>query len=133
MLLQTIDMGQLGYMDMSTATGILITVLIFIINLIIMTIFLKLALGMIDKAKNTEFGSVFVTSLLMVLCLYFFMWLLGLIGLIIGVILVFVILGGRHNISFLTAILVAIVAFILFIIVMFIIMIFVVGALIVLF
>lgn len=123
MLLQ-LEGGGYAAPDFSSLTSILIWLILFIIGLLIITIFLKIALGLIDKAKNTDFGAVFVTSLLVVLIIDFLPWLLGLIGLwyilglIIAVILAFVIISSRHGISFLTAVLVAIIAFILYIVVM---------------
>ena len=114
-------------------TGILIMIALFIISLLIITIFLKIALGMIDKSRNTEFGAVFVTSLLIVWCLNLLSWFLGLIGLIIAVFIAFAIISSRHKISYLTAILVAIVALVIYIIVIIIISVIIVAVLIAIF
>lgn len=119
--------------NLNTVAGILIWIVLFIIGLIIITIFLKLALGLTDKARNNEFGAVFVTSLLIVLCLNLLSMFLGLIGLIIAVFIAFAIISSRHKISYLMAILVAIVALILYVIVMIIIGVIIIAAIIALF
>ena len=85
-------------------TGLLIFVLlIIIISLIFETIFLKIALGLF-KAKHTDFGEVFVTSLI---C--------ALIGWIpcIGCILSWVVINSRHDTGFGTAIVVWLLAIII--------------------
>ena len=102
-----------------TLESILVNLLIYLIFLIIMTIFLKIAIGLFSKAKNTSFGQVFLTSFLITLVIAFFDWILpGLFGLIISLILVWLIISERHKTGFGSAILITIIAFILYIIVL---------------
>ncbi|MHA1294799.1 MAG: hypothetical protein ACTSQJ_19340 [Promethearchaeota archaeon] len=101
---------------------IILSILVFILALLIITIFLKIALGIIDKAKNTEFKDVFITTLLIVIVLFIF-GLFGLLVLIIGILVAFALISTRHSISYGMAILVAILAFVIYIIVLVVIMI----------
>ena len=98
---------------------LIFAILVFIVSLLVITIFLKLALGMIDKAKHTDFGDVFGTTLLVLLILNLLTYFLGLIGLILGAIIGLAVISSRHRISFLMAVVVVIIAFIIFIIVIF--------------
>jgi hypothetical protein len=98
---------------------ILVQIGIYLIILVIMTIFLKLALGLFSRSKNTNFGRVFVTSLLITIVLFIFNYLLpGIIGLIIALIIVWLIISGMHSTGFAYAIAISIIAFILYIVVL---------------
>jgi hypothetical protein len=97
---------------------IIVLVLIIIVSLLIEALFLKLALSIVKNAKNTEFGSVFVTALIM-----------ALIGWIpcIGCILSWVIINSRHKTGFGMAIVVWILAGLIALVVTVLIVIFIVG------
>jgi hypothetical protein len=98
--------------------AILIEFILYLILLLIITIFMKLALGFFSKAKHTEFGQVFLTSFLMILILFFFNWFWpGIIGLIIALILIWILISARHHTGFFGAILITIIAIILYVIV----------------
>jgi len=92
--------------------------ILFFILLFIVSIFLKIALALV-KAKNTEIGIVFGTAFICAVIMIFFIiffgvyTLLGVILLIGGFILCFVIIASRHEISFGKAILVTILAIII--------------------
>ncbi len=95
--------------------GILVLIFgIIILALVLGTIFLKIALSFFDS-RNDEFGSVFVTALIM-----------ALVGWIpcIGCILSWVIINSRHKTGFGTAIVVWLLSGLLAIIVAFLIVIF---------
>ncbi len=97
---------------------IIVVVLVIIVSLLIEAIFLKIALGIVKNSKNTDFGSVFVTALVM-----------ALIGWIpcIGCILSWVVINSRHNTGFGMAIVVWILAGLIGLIVAVVIVIFIVG------
>ncbi len=101
---------------------ILTYVIGFIISFVVLTIFLKIALGVIDKSKKTDLGEVAVTTVAILIILYLSSFLGGLIGYglvmtIVGAVICLLVISKRHQISFLMAIVVAILAFIIFIIV----------------
>ena len=103
--------------------NIIIWLVLYLIFLVIVTIFLKIALGFFSEARHTDFGQVFLTSFIITLVffiIYEFFWH-NLLGLIIILIIVWVIISIRHHTGFAMAILISIVAFILYIIVAFII------------
>jgi len=90
----------------------------YLIFLLIITIFLKLALGFFSKAKHTEFGQVFLTSfVLTIIYALIFLFLGGWLAWIIVLIAAWLIISGRHHTGFLGAIVVTVLAFILYIIV----------------
>jgi len=102
----------------STPAGIIGFLISNLIFLILLAIFLKLALNLFSKAKHKEFGQVFMTSLVLTIVyaltfLFLGSWLAWLIVLIV----MWLIINGRHHTGFLGAIVVTILAFILFIIV----------------
>ena len=98
--------------------AIMIELILYLIALLIIAIFMKIALGFFSKAKHTEFGQVFLTTFLMVLILFLFDWLLpGIIGLIIALVLIWVLISARHHTGFLGAILITIIAIILYVVV----------------
>ena len=55
------------YTDLISGLGIPYMILSWVINLLLFTVFLKIALGWTD-GSNKEFGTVFVTSLICSLC-----------------------------------------------------------------
>ncbi len=98
--------------------AIMIELILYLIALLIITIFMKIALGFFSKAKHTEFGQVFLTTFLMILILFLFDWFWpGILGLIIALILIWVLISARHHTGFLGAILITIIAIILYIVV----------------
>jgi hypothetical protein len=98
---------------------ILIQIGIYLIILVIMTVFLKIALGLFSRSKNTEFGRVFITSFLITIVLFVFNYLLpGILGLIIALIITWLIISGMHSTGFGYAIAISVIAFILYIIVL---------------
>ena len=103
---------------MADLGAILIDLILYLIALIIITIFMKIALGFFSKAKHTEFGQVFLTSFLMILILFLFdrLWP-GILGLIIALILIWVLISARHHTGFFGAILITIIAIILYVVV----------------
>ncbi|MFX1274167.1 MAG: hypothetical protein ACFFBP_00795 [Promethearchaeota archaeon] len=113
------------FLSQDTITLLLIILIWFLINLLITTIFLKIALAIVG-AKHTDFGEVFVTALVVtLLCslLFIYWWLT-----IITLILVFYFIGKRHEIGFCMAIIVTILAIIIAFLVIFLLII-VLGAL----
>ena len=95
------------------------TMVLFIIYLLILTLFLKIALGIVG-AKKTDFGEVFLTALIIAIIGGLFSIIPGLIGtvvLIVGLILIIYFIGQRHDIGFCLAIIVVIVALVVLIIV----------------
>lgn len=97
----------------------IIWILLFLIVLFIIALFLKIGLSMTD-ADKTEFSSVFATALIITLLFMLLsLFVLGLyfwVGLIIALLLMWVIIAKRHDISFLKAILVTVIALIAFIV-----------------
>ena len=94
-------------------------IIIFFLYLIIVTIFLKIALVILG-AKKTDFGEVFVTSLIIAIIAALFSFFGGFIGLllaIVGIILIIYFIGQRHDIGFCLAIIVVILAIVVYIIV----------------
>lgn len=83
---------------------IAIIVIFILIAVLINTIFLKISLGFFKKSEHKEFGTVFITALIM-----------ALIGWIpcIGCILSWVIINSRHKTGFGTAIVIWLITFIL--------------------
>ncbi len=104
--------------SLDTFEEIMWFLVIYLIILVLMAIFLKLALSFFSKARHTEFGSVFLTSF--IITLFFaiiFLFLGGLVAWIVALIITWIIIAARHNIGFLYAIIVTILAFLLYIIV----------------
>ena len=94
-------------------------IVIFIIYLLVVTIFLKIGLVMLG-AKRTDFGEVFITALIIAIIAALFSYFGGFIGLIlaiIGIILIIYFIGERHDIGFCLAIIVVILAVVVYIIV----------------
>ena len=101
--------------------AIIIEIVLYLIALLIIAIFMKIALGFFSKAKHTEFGQVFLTAFLMTLILFLFEWLWPfspfILGLIIALILIWLLISGRHHTGFFGAILITIIAIVLYIVV----------------
>ncbi len=95
-------------------------IVLFIIYLLVVTLFLKIALNIIG-AKKTDFGEVFITALICAIIAAIFTFLgaspIGILFIIIGVIIIIYFIGQRHDIGFCLAIIVVIVALVVFIIV----------------
>jgi len=92
--------------------------ILYLILLIVMAIFLKIALSFFGKATHTEFGQVFFTSFLItVIFAVVFLFLGDWLAWVIVLILTWIIISIRHNTGFGYAILVTIVAFVLYVIV----------------
>ncbi|MGB5912326.1 MAG: hypothetical protein WBH31_14125 [Promethearchaeia archaeon] len=104
--------------SLDTFEEIMWFLVIYLIILVLMAIFLKLALSFFSKARHTEFGSVFLTSF--VITIFFaiiFLFLSGWLAWIVALIITWIIIAARHNLGFLYAIIVTILAFLLYIIV----------------
>ena len=92
--------------------------IIYLIVLLIMAIFLKLALGFFSKARNTEFGRVFLTAFLITLTFALtFYFLGGWIAWLVALIITWVIISAMHNVGFLSAIVITVIAFLLYVLV----------------
>ncbi|MHA1273391.1 MAG: hypothetical protein ACTSVV_05500 [Promethearchaeota archaeon] len=93
-------------------------ILLFLVFLVVISIFLKIGLSFTD-AKKTEFSSVFATSLLItivfiILTLFIIIWWLVII---LALLLMWLIIAKRHDITFIKAILVTVLALIAFIVI----------------
>jgi len=93
-------------------------ILLYLIFLIVMAIFLKIALSFFSGARHTEFGSVFLTSFIItVIYALTFLFLNGWVAWVIVLIVAWLLISARHNTGIFGAIGVTIVAFILYVIV----------------
>jgi len=109
-----------GYFNLDTLEEIMWFLVIYIIFLVVMTLFLKLAIGLFKKSKNREFGKVFVSSFIItIVYLIVFLFLGGWIAWIIVLVVSWIIISARHNTGFVAAIVITVIAFILFIVVVF--------------
>ena len=115
MVLQLNPNWQSNFTDIG---AFIIFILLFLIALFIIAIFLKIGLSMTD-AEKTEFSSVFATALIItILFIIMAIFITGIyvwVVLIIALFLMWIIIAKRHEISFLKAILVTVVALIAFI------------------
>ena len=94
--------------------------ILYLIFLIVMAIFLKIALSFFSSARHTEFGSVFLTSFVItVIYALTFLFLSGWVAWVIVLIVAWLIISARHHTGLFGAIAVTIVAFILYVIVAF--------------
>lgn len=109
---------MLQYQALSTVAFWFVVLILFLILLIIVSIFLKIALAIV-KGENTELSAVFGTAFACCIIMIFFIIFFGLnstIGIILliaGFILCFIIIAARHDISFLKAIIATILAIII--------------------
>ena len=107
------NQGQGSTIDLTDMTFIIWYLVTFLIFLILLTIFLKLALGLV-KSKHNDFGEVFVTTFVIILVIaILFLFRLGLLAFLIGLLLMWVIISSRHETGFLGAIVVSILALII--------------------
>jgi len=101
-----------------TLEDIMWFLLLYVIFLIVMAIFLKIALSLFSSARHTEFGSVFLTSFLItVIYALTFLFLGTWVAYVIVLIVAWLLISARHNTGIFGAIAVTIVAFILYVIV----------------
>ncbi|MHA2122949.1 MAG: hypothetical protein ACW990_17255 [Promethearchaeota archaeon] len=104
--------------SLDTFEEIMWFLVLYLILLILMAIFLKIALGFFSKAKHTNFGQVFLTSFLITLAFALtFLFLGGWLAWIVALIITFFIIIIIHNIVLLAAIVVTILAFLIYILV----------------
>ncbi|MFX1570963.1 MAG: hypothetical protein ACFFCV_21700 [Promethearchaeota archaeon] len=94
---------------------------IYLIVLLIMAIFLSIALSFFSKAQHTNFGNVFLTAFLITIVyavvFYFLEGSLALVGWLIVLILTWIIISVSHNVGFLSAIVITVLAFLLYVLV----------------
>ncbi len=109
--------------SLDTFEEIMWFLVLYLILLLLMAIFLKIALGFFSKARHTNFGQVFVTAFLitLVFALTFLFLELGWLAWLIALFLSFLIISVSHNIGFLSAIVVTVLAFLIYILVAFVI------------
>ena len=92
--------------------------LLYLIFLLVMAIFLKIALSLFSGSRHTEFGSVFLTSFVItVIYALTFLFLGTWVAWVIVLIVAWLIISTRHHTGLFGAIAVTIVAFILYVIV----------------
>lgn len=104
--------------SLDTIEEIMWFLVFYLIFLLIIAIFLKIALGFFSKARHTNFGQVFITSFLITIAFaLIFLFMGGWLALIIAIILMWLIISFRHNIGFLAAIIVTVLAFLIYILV----------------
>ncbi|MFX0004910.1 MAG: hypothetical protein ACFE9C_08370 [Candidatus Hodarchaeota archaeon] len=90
----------------------------YLIVLLIMAIFLKLALGFFSKARNTEFGHVFLTAFLITVTFALvFLFLGGWLAWLIALVVTWLLISVSHNVGFLSAIVITVIAFLLYVLV----------------
>jgi len=101
-----------------TLEDIMWFLILYLIFLIVMAIFLKIALSLFSNVRHKEFGSVFLTSFVItVIYALTFLFLSGWVAWVIVLIVAWLIISARHNTGLFGAIAVTIVAFILYVIV----------------
>ena len=92
--------------------------LLYLIFLIVMAIFLKIALSFFSSARHREFGSVFLTSFVItVIYALTFLFLGTWVAWVIVLIAAWLLISARHNTGIFGAMGVTILAFILYVIV----------------
>ena len=103
-----------------TLEDIMWFLILYLIFLIVMAIFLKIALSFFSSARHTEFGSVFLTSFVItVIYALTFLFIGTWVAWVIVLIVAWLIISARHHTGLFGAIAVTIVAFILYVIVAF--------------
>lgn len=104
--------------SLDTLAEVMWFLVFYLIFLLIMAIFLKLALSFFSQARHTEFGQVFLTSFLITITFALvFLFLGGVLAWIIALILTWVIISARHNVGFLSAIIITVLAFLIYVLV----------------
>ena len=108
--------------SLDTFEEIMWFLVLYLILLLFMAIFLKIALGFFSKARHTNFGQVFLTAFLitLVFALTFLFLELGWLAWLIALFLTWLIISVSHNIGFLSAIVATVLAFLIYILVAFI-------------
>ena len=109
-------------MMFQTIEEIMWLLILYLIFLVIMAIFLSIALGFVSKAKHTNFGQVFLTSFLITVAyalIFYFLGDWGWFTWIVALLLAWLIIMVSHNIGFLAAIVVTILAFLIYVLVAF--------------
>jgi hypothetical protein len=90
----------------------------YLIVLLVMAIFLKLALSFFSKAKHTNFGNVFLTAFLITITFALvFLFLGGWVAWIVALISAWLLICLSHNVGFLSAIVITVIAFLLYVLV----------------
>ena len=101
-----------------TIEDIMWFLLLYVIFLIVMAIFLKIALSFFSGARHREFGSVFLTAFIItVIYALTFLFLGTWVAWVIVLIAAWLLISARHNTGIFGAIGVTILAFILYVIV----------------
>ena len=104
--------------SLDTFEEIMVLLIVYLILLLLVAIFLKIALNFFSKARHTDFGEVFLTSFLITIAFALvFLFLEGLTAWIVVLIITWIIISIRHNVGFLSAIIITVLAFIIFVIV----------------
>lgn len=104
--------------SLDTFEEIMWFLILYLVLLVLMAIFLKIALGFFSKARHTDFGQVFLTSFLITLTFALvFLFLGGWFAWIIALVVTWIIISIRHHTGFGYAILVTIIAFLIYVIV----------------
>jgi len=105
--------------SLDTIEEIMWFLVLYLILLLLMAIFLKVALGFFSKARHTNFGQVFLTAFLitLVFALTFLFLELGWLAWLIALFLTWLIISVSHNIGLLSAIVVTILAFLIYVLV----------------
>ena len=94
--------------------ALIIIILWFVINVLILTIVLKIALGIID-ARHTDFNDVLVTAFIItIIAIVLFV---NFLLLIIGALLIWYLISSRHDTTYCMAIIVSILALVVAVIV----------------
>jgi hypothetical protein len=90
----------------------------YLIVLLVMAIFLKLALSFFSKAKHTNFGNVFLTAFLITITFALvFLFLGGWVAWLVALIVTWLLICVSHNVGFLSAIVITVIAFLLYVLV----------------
>ena len=104
--------------SLDTFEEIMWLLILYLILLLLMAIFLKIALSFFSKARHTDFGEVFLTSFLITIAFALvFLFFGGLLAWIVALIITWIIISIRHNVGFLSAIVITVLAFIIYVIV----------------
>ncbi|MFX0022819.1 MAG: hypothetical protein ACFE9S_10855 [Candidatus Hermodarchaeota archaeon] len=90
----------------------------YLIVLLIMAIFLKLALSFFSKAQHTNFGNVFLTAFLITVTFALvFLFLGGWVAWLVVLVVTWILISISHNVGFLSAIVITVIAFLLYVLV----------------
>ena len=102
----------------ATLEDIIWFLILYLIFLLVMAIFLKLALTLFSSARHKEFGPVFLTAFVItVIYALTFLFLSGWVAWVIVLIVAWLLISFRHHTGVFGAVGVTIVAFILYVIV----------------